>query len=286
MNNIYIHKDDQQHGPFTEAEVHDLLRQGQFTNSDLSWVEGYSEWKPLVEILSKKEISSPENKMPSTQSYVQSEASQSRMVVLILCLFFGWLGMHRFYVGKWLTGLIQMFTLGGLFLWWAIDFLLIIFGSFKNSAGFAIGRVAKPSTHTSQQRHQEPAPSGFQSNEPSDWIMRAKPTPYWKFILGMNLFKGYQLDFVEKKGDNIVVAVQSGKHCAFRTGEFSAKIYKTKEGLRDFKLKGTTSPQQKISFRETQMQMDEEWWDELASKIGATEAGLSKVLSFASKIIE
>ena len=57
--------------------------------------------------------------------------------------------------------------------------------------------------------------------------MKAKHTPYWKFLLGANLFKSYQLDFVEKKGDQITVAVQSGKVCTFRIGEFKGKYILT-----------------------------------------------------------
>ena len=36
-------------------------------------------------------------------------------VTWVLLTFFGWLGIHRFYMGKWLTGLLYMCT-GGLFL--------------------------------------------------------------------------------------------------------------------------------------------------------------------------
>ena len=36
-------------------------------------------------------------------------------VAWILLTFLGWLGIHRFYLGKWITGLIYFFT-GGLFL--------------------------------------------------------------------------------------------------------------------------------------------------------------------------
>lgn len=40
---------------------------------------------------------------------------KSYTVSWILLTFLGWLGIHRFYLGKWVTGLLYMFT-GGLFL--------------------------------------------------------------------------------------------------------------------------------------------------------------------------
>jgi hypothetical protein len=41
-------------------------------------------------------------------------------------------GVHRFYVGKVGTGLLQLVTLGGLGIWALVDLILIIVGSFRN----------------------------------------------------------------------------------------------------------------------------------------------------------
>ncbi|MDK9708711.1 MAG: TM2 domain-containing protein [Desulforhopalus sp.] len=38
---------------------------------------------------------------------------------------FGFLGLHRFYYGKQLSGMIYFFTLGLLFIGWIVDFFLI-----------------------------------------------------------------------------------------------------------------------------------------------------------------
>jgi TM2 domain-containing membrane protein YozV len=43
--------------------------------------------------------------------------------------------MHRFYVGKIGTGLLQLFTLGGFGIWVLIDFIMIILGSFTDKDG-------------------------------------------------------------------------------------------------------------------------------------------------------
>lgn len=42
-----------------------------------------------------------------------------------LCWLFGFLGMHRFYYGKRVTGTIWFFTLGLLFIGWIVDLFLI-----------------------------------------------------------------------------------------------------------------------------------------------------------------
>jgi len=67
------------------------------------------------------------------------EASpKKRLVALLLCFFVGCFGIHRFYVGKVGTGIIQLLTCGGLGIWALIDLILIIVGSFKDSQGLAL----------------------------------------------------------------------------------------------------------------------------------------------------
>jgi TM2 domain-containing membrane protein YozV len=44
-------------------------------------------------------------------------------------------GVHRFYVGKVGTGILQLFTLGGFGIWAFIDFIMIVVGSFRDSDG-------------------------------------------------------------------------------------------------------------------------------------------------------
>ena len=68
----------------------------------------------------------------------QPISSKSRGVAAVLCFFFGWLGIHRFYAGKIGTGLIWMFTLGLFGFGELIDFIIILCGSFKDKDGFYI----------------------------------------------------------------------------------------------------------------------------------------------------
>ena len=62
-------------------------------------------------------------------------STHSRWIALLLCLFLGLLGIHRIYVGKVWTGLLQMVTGGGFVVWAVIDFFLILFGAFRDSEG-------------------------------------------------------------------------------------------------------------------------------------------------------
>ena len=57
------------------------------------------------------------------------------LVTLLLCLFLGSIGVHRFYAGKIGTGILQLITFGGCGIWVLIDLIMIITGSFKDKDG-------------------------------------------------------------------------------------------------------------------------------------------------------
>jgi hypothetical protein len=57
---------------------------------------------------------------------------RSRLAATLLCFFLGVLGVHRFYVGKVGTGVLQLLTFGGLGIWALVDLVLIIVGSFRD----------------------------------------------------------------------------------------------------------------------------------------------------------
>ena len=60
---------------------------------------------------------------------------KSQLVALLLALFVGVLGIHRFYLGYTTIGIIQLLTLGGLGIWAFIDLILIITGDLKPKTG-------------------------------------------------------------------------------------------------------------------------------------------------------
>jgi hypothetical protein len=62
-------------------------------------------------------------------------SERSRLAALLLCLLLGWLGAHRFYVGKVGTGLLWLFTIGLLGIGVIFDLVLIATGEFRDQRG-------------------------------------------------------------------------------------------------------------------------------------------------------
>ena len=63
------------------------------------------------------------------------QSDKNWLATLLLCLFRGGIGVHRFYVGKVGTGILQLITLGGCGIWTLIDLIMIITGSFTDKDG-------------------------------------------------------------------------------------------------------------------------------------------------------
>jgi len=77
-----------------------------------------------------KFLENPENYQESADI-----SDKNFLLTLILCLFTGIIGIHRFYAGKMGTGILMIVTLGGLLIWVLVDLIRICSGSFKDIDG-------------------------------------------------------------------------------------------------------------------------------------------------------
>jgi hypothetical protein len=57
------------------------------------------------------------------------------LTTLLLSIFLGGIGVHRFYTGHTGIGIVQILTLGGCGIWTLIDVIMIATGSFKDAKG-------------------------------------------------------------------------------------------------------------------------------------------------------
>jgi TM2 domain-containing membrane protein YozV len=71
-------------------------------------------------------------------------SERSRLAAVLLCWFLGFLGIHRFYVGKVGTGVLMILTLGGVGIWALVDLVMLIIGEFRDVEGKRVWRWVEP----------------------------------------------------------------------------------------------------------------------------------------------
>jgi hypothetical protein len=68
-------------------------------------------------------------------AYTVRREGKDWLTALLLCIFLGLAGIHRFYTNNTAIGVIQLLTLGGCGIWTLIDFILILTGSYQDGNG-------------------------------------------------------------------------------------------------------------------------------------------------------
>lgn len=74
-------------------------------------------------------------------------SEKSYWVTFFLAALLGIFGVHRFYTGKKITGVIYLFTLGGVAIGWIVDIILVSKGMFLDKKGYMI----RPSRYRKQE---------------------------------------------------------------------------------------------------------------------------------------
>ena len=104
----------------------------------------YDQYQPQP----RRESAPPPQYQPQTpppyyaggQQYTTVTSHKSRLAALLLAIFFGYFGVHRFYAGKIGTGILWALTGGFFLIGYIVDIILLACGVFKDGNGMPIIR--------------------------------------------------------------------------------------------------------------------------------------------------
>lgn len=81
-------------------------------------------------------------KRENLESKDEDCSEKSWGATLAFCILLGFIGFHRFYVGKAGTAILMLLTLGGFGIWIVVDLISIIINSFTDEEGKTVKRRA------------------------------------------------------------------------------------------------------------------------------------------------
>ena len=95
---------------------------------------------PVINITNSNESTNTNTNTNVNANHGIMVSPKSKTIALILCIIslFGIGGLQRFYVGKFGSGLLHLFTYGFFFVGTIIDLLSILSGSFRDKYGFVL----------------------------------------------------------------------------------------------------------------------------------------------------
>lgn len=73
--------------------------------------------------------------LPSSQRTLGPPSDKSRLTTLVLCFLGGFLGLHRFYVGRTGSGVVWLVTFGLFSVGWIYDLVMVSTGEFVDDQG-------------------------------------------------------------------------------------------------------------------------------------------------------
>ncbi|WP_313811715.1 TM2 domain-containing protein [Glutamicibacter sp.] len=101
------------------------------------------------------------------------EGQKSFVATWLLSWFLGGLGIDRFYLGKFGTGILKLITLGGFGIWALIDIILILAGAMRDKAGYNL--------------------AGYEKNKKTAWIVSLV-----MFLIGLGIGVSTGPDYMEQ----------------------------------------------------------------------------------------
>lgn len=93
----------------------------------------------VIEIKPKEDVKE-KSKDSTLKSKDEGCSKKSWGATLVFCILLGFIGFHRFYVGKAGTAILMLLTLGGFGIWIIVDLVSIIINSFTDEDGKIIKR--------------------------------------------------------------------------------------------------------------------------------------------------
>lgn len=119
--------------PYVSSTEHTLAIPKEAVRGDLSYKELKSwatelkgEKLTLKEKIALKLFNKKIDKL--NESSNESNGGKNQLVALLLVIFVGGIGIHRFYLGYTWQGVVQLLTLGGCGIWSLIDLIRIVTG--------------------------------------------------------------------------------------------------------------------------------------------------------------